>query len=154
MQSNDKLPADKWAAQAQREAEAVNRLEAENRKLRDELEFYRGRERDICEAVGGICDGGRYRNDIIARLKYLYLHEGADRSWLPSETAPKHIVMTSDTHEYGPHILATTDRGEVRRVRWWQYKLDAAYCNFLGDDGNGYQIKAWMPLPICFFSEG
>ena len=57
--SQSTLPADKWAAQAQREAEEVARLEVENKKLRLELEFYRKREHDICAAIGGVCPVAR-----------------------------------------------------------------------------------------------
>lgn len=36
-----------------------------------ELAFYKDRERSICEAAGGVCDGGQYRADIISRLQRL-----------------------------------------------------------------------------------
>ena len=34
-----------------------------------EIAFYKRREKDICDAVGGVADGGRYRHDIIAALR-------------------------------------------------------------------------------------
>lgn len=42
----------------------------------DRLEFYQEREADICKAVGGISDGGKYRNDIIEHLQMLVKKAG------------------------------------------------------------------------------
>jgi hypothetical protein len=44
--------------------------------LTSEVEFYKRRERDICAAVGGVGNGGRYRNDIICALRNRLRPEG------------------------------------------------------------------------------
>lgn len=43
----------------------------EHEKVVAELKRYKERERDICKAVGGVSDGGQYRNDIIEHLTLL-----------------------------------------------------------------------------------
>ncbi len=40
-------------------------LKEEVRNLRNEVDFYKEREKSICKALGGVADGGQYRNDII-----------------------------------------------------------------------------------------
>ena len=40
--------------------------------LQSELSFYKQREADICKAVGGVSDNGKYRNDVIEHLTMLY----------------------------------------------------------------------------------
>lgn len=40
--------------------------------LNAQLRFYMQREEDICKAVGGVSDGGKYRNDVIEHLDMLY----------------------------------------------------------------------------------
>lgn len=37
--------------------------------FKGQVEFYKQREKDICEAAGGVSDGGQYRNDIIEHLQ-------------------------------------------------------------------------------------
>jgi hypothetical protein len=44
--------------------------------LTAEVEYYKRRERDICDAIGGVGDGGRYRNDIIDALRNRLRPEG------------------------------------------------------------------------------
>jgi hypothetical protein len=46
-------------------------LEEELAQVKNELAFYKRREADICKAVGGVSDGGHYRNDIIEHLEML-----------------------------------------------------------------------------------
>lgn len=70
-------------------------------------------------------------------------------NWRDPASAPKHIVLKYGPNWYGPYILVTTTRGDVRRVRWWQYEDDEAG-NFLGDCGIPFRITAWMPLPEPF----
>lgn len=41
-------------------------------RLQAELDFYKQRETDICKAVGGVSDNGKYRNDVIEHLDMLY----------------------------------------------------------------------------------
>ena len=42
------------------------------RELDSKLKWYIRREASICEAIGGVADGGQYRNDITARLSKLF----------------------------------------------------------------------------------
>jgi hypothetical protein len=37
--------------------------------LQGQVDFYKQREKDICQAAGGVSDGGQYRNDIIEHLQ-------------------------------------------------------------------------------------
>lgn len=56
-------------------AAPLSRVEALGRitMLGDEVKRLKERERDICKAVGGVSDGGQYRNDIIEHLTLLSL---------------------------------------------------------------------------------
>lgn len=69
--------------------------------------------------------------------------------WKPIETAPKEIVSTYDSAQYGEYILGYPIYGHVARIRWWQSKNDdtGRYRNFLADGGNACHPTHWMPLP-------
>jgi len=51
------------------EQDAGKALRADLAKAHDRIAFLEQRERDVCAAVGGVSDGGRYRNDVIEHLK-------------------------------------------------------------------------------------
>ena len=59
---------------------ACKLLEAKLGLLSSELDFYKRRERDICLALPGLADGGKYREDIIAAIKRIIAdRDEADR---------------------------------------------------------------------------
>ena len=51
------------------EQDAGKALRADLAKAHDRIAFLEQRERDVCAAVGGVSDGGRYRNDVIEHIK-------------------------------------------------------------------------------------
>ena len=61
----------------------------------DRLEFYQEREADICKAVGGISDGGKYRNDIIEHLQMLVKKAGP---LVEPENQGYRVLTVSYTH--------------------------------------------------------
>lgn len=70
------------------------------------------------------------------------------RARIPADmdTAPKEIVGATDGHRYGPWFLGWADY-EWRRLRWWETDKGGGGSNFVGDCGNAFHPKAWMPLP-------
>lgn len=68
--SGHRFPLAEDAARLLRELSAeVERLKKELDEARRDAAFYRDREKSICEAVGGVCDGGQFRADIISKLQ-------------------------------------------------------------------------------------
>ena len=58
-----------WRADLARAERERNDARADLAKAHDRIAFLEQRERDVCAAVGGVSDGGRYRNDVIEHLK-------------------------------------------------------------------------------------
>jgi hypothetical protein len=86
-------------------AAPLSRVEALGRitMLGDEVKRLKERERDICKAVGGVSDGGQYRNDIIEHLTILThkaartdeLEVGIQKVIAPVLTACEHLALAT-----------------------------------------------------------
>jgi hypothetical protein len=53
-------------------------------KLRGLAQHMKDREQDICAAVGGVADGGQYRNDIIDHLKVVMARAASTENFTPT----------------------------------------------------------------------
>ena len=60
---------DKLRSELAADGFAYDQAAAALTRLAGEVEYMKQREADICKAVGGVSDGGRFRNDIIEVLQ-------------------------------------------------------------------------------------
>lgn len=103
--------------------EDVPDMLAKIESLTADVEFYKRRERDICAALGGVGDGGKYRNDIIDAIRCRLrpegpLHEAVKRG---IREAMLNLCKSGVPEEGLAHMLADHAIGllENQRPEWF-----------------------------------
>lgn len=106
-------------------------LAARVAELERERDFLKERERDICAALGGVPDGGQYREDILARIRSLSATLAQHREALKPLAAfadalhpavsgnreDRDPLLTKESTIDGEIVSRTITYGDCRRAR-------------------------------------